>query len=219
MLQFNDAKYDWIVLDTLGNLILKKDRSIPAFYSNWLEGGGTYIFDHNISYWNQYGDTVFSISPELREKPSFIFSRGNYRLPKSTIGDPNLLKQYLHVQQIFETSHFLAIYYFYEKRAFVLIDKKNRNTFISYLGSDGNGGIFNDLDGGTVFLPESYYVENGREYMVGLITPYKLKDFIASKEFTNSTPKYSEKNKELVKLASSIKETDNPILVLIRLKI
>jgi hypothetical protein len=217
-LQYGDTKYDWIILDTLGNLIKKKERTIPIFNSNWLEGGGTYIFDHKISYWNQYADTVFSLFPDLNKKSSLIFSPGEHRLPKSNIADPNQLKQYMHIYQIFETSHFLAIYYFYKKRAFVLIDKNSRELFLTYLGSNNDGGIFNDLDGGTLFLPKSYFVENGREYMIGLVNPLQIKAHVASNEFKNSIPKYPGKKKELEKLANNLKETDNPVLMLARLK-
>jgi hypothetical protein len=217
-LQLGDAKYDWIILDTLGNLIKKKERTIPTFNSNWLEGGGTYVFDHKISYWNQYVDTVISILSDLSYKASFIFSPGEHRLPKSNIVDPKQLKQYMHIYEIFETSRFLAIDYFYKRRAFVLIDKKNRKSFISYLGSNESGGIFNDLDGGTMFLPKSYFVENDREYMIGLINPLQIKALVASSEFKNSALKYAEKKKELEKLANRISETDNPVLMIVRLK-
>jgi 6-bladed beta-propeller len=196
-LQYDDSKYDWIILDSLGKLIKKKERTIPIFNSNWLEGGGTYIFDHKISYWNQYADTVFSLFPDLNEKPSFIFSPGEHRLPMSNIADPSQLNQYMRIYQIFETSHLLTIYYFYKKRAFVLIDKNTRESFLTYLGPNDSGGIFNDLDGGTLFLPKSYFVENDREYLIGLINPPQIKARVESSEFKSSVPKYPEKKKSL----------------------
>lgn len=217
-LQFGDAKFEWIIFDTIGNLIKKKERTIPPFNSNWLEGGGTYIFDHKISYWNQYVDTVFSILSDLSLNPSFTFIPGEHRLPKSNIIDPKKLKQYMHIYKIFETSRFIVIEYFYERRYFVLINKKNRKSFITYLESDDNGGILNDLDGGMKFLPKSYFVENGQEYMIGLLNPYQIKARVVSSEFKNSTPKYPEKEKELEKLTNNLKETDNPVLMLVRLK-
>lgn len=47
--------------------------------------------------------------------------------------------------------------------------------------------------------------------------PIKLKTYIASKEFRESEPLYPEKKRELESLANSLKETDNPVLVLVRL--
>ena len=54
--------------------------------------------------------------------------------------------------------------------------------------------------------------------MLGLVSPYQLKAHISSNEFKNTTPKYSEKKKKLENLANSLKETDNPIMVMVRLK-
>jgi hypothetical protein len=60
-------------------------------------------------------------------------------------------------------------------------------------------------------------VENNREYLIELIDPYQLKIHISSNEFKNSAPKYPEKKKELQILANSLKETDNPVLMVVRL--
>jgi hypothetical protein len=54
--------------------------------------------------------------------------------------------------------------------------------------------------------------------MISLINPYQLKIHIAGNEFLNSVPKYPEKKKELEKFANSLKETDNPVLMIVRLK-
>lgn len=82
-------------------------------------------------------------------------------------------------------------------------------------------GIINDLDGG---MPLStvpifyYYDENDSEYITSLINPFVLKAYISSVEFKNKVPKYPEKKKELEKLANGLKETDNPVLMLVKLK-
>ena len=46
----------------------------------------------------------------------------------------------------------------------------------------------------------------------------KLKNYISSDAFKSSNPKNPDKKKELEKLAKKIKETDNPILILIKIK-
>jgi hypothetical protein len=50
------------------------------------------------------------------------------------------------------------------------------------------------------------------------INSYQIKAHVASNEFKNSVPKFPENKKALEKLAESIKETDNPILIMVRLK-
>lgn len=220
-LQYNDSKYEWILLDTLGNLDKKKERTLPLFRSNYLAGGGIYVFEQKLNYWNQFIDTVFSISPDLTCRATFLFSPGEYRLPKSYVGDPiKQLSQYMTIEQIFETTHFLTINYsFYkEKNGFILIEKKNKKSYLFYWDFDGNGGILNDLDGGVMLLPKNYLVEKNREYLLELIDAYQLKAHVSSTEFVDAVSKYPEKKKELEKLANSLKETDNPVLMMVRLK-
>jgi hypothetical protein len=76
-------------------------------------------------------------------------------------------------------------------------------------------GIINDLDGGPSILPLTTKDDNT---IITLIDPLTLKKHISSEVFKKSTPKYPDKKKELEKLASRIKETDNPILVLVKMR-
>ena len=225
-LQSAGNKYDWIILDTLGNLIKKKERTIPPFISNWPIHGGMYKFENRIYHWNLFNDTVFSILPDLNYETSFLFSPGEHRVPKSYINDVTQFQLYFEPKSIFETSRFLTIWYLYNKKLIIaLIDKTSNKSYLTYLesgaavvGDNLIGGIVNDLDGGVLFQPENYFMENNREYIVGLINPYQIKALVTSNEFKNSIPKYPEKKKELEKLANSLKETDNPVLMIVRLK-
>jgi hypothetical protein len=219
-IQNKNVKYKWVIVDSLGNLIKKEKRKIPEFTSSVGGSSGTYSFRNKISYWNGYfSDTIFSISSDLNEQPSFIISQGEHRFPKSRIIFPNEITQYLLIHQIFESNRFWAIRYSYRNRnEFGLIDKEVRKTFLANWEYDGRGGILNDFDGGTRFLPKDYFKKFNREYLVGLIYPFWIKSHILSNEFKISTPKYPEKKKELEKLANSLKETDNPVLMIVRLK-
>ena len=96
-----------------------------------------------------------------------------------------------------------------------------KNSGIVFLFSNENYatvGIGNDLDNGLDFQPIGYFVEKDREFLFGLLSPYQIKAHVGTETFINSSPKYPEKKKELEKLANSLKETDNPVLVLVRLK-
>jgi hypothetical protein len=218
--QFGNAEYKWITVDSLGNIIKKERRKTPAFTSNSNMGQGAYIFQNNITYWNSFNDTVFSIFPDLTEKPSFLFSPGEHRFPKSPVNIPiDEVTQYLSVGQVLETDLFLMIRYFYKgKKEFVLLEKENRISYLVNWEFNGSSGIINDLDGWPGFVPKNNFHENGRDYIAGLINPIQFKTLVSSDEFKNSVPKYPEKKKELEKLANSLKETDNPVLILVRLK-
>jgi hypothetical protein len=218
-IQFENANYEWIVLDTLGKPIKMKDRTSPIFISNvGGAGDGIYKFDNRLSYYNNYTDTVFSVLPDLTEKASFIISPGEHRLPKSKVTVEEI-SNCISLRQLLETKQFLTIRYTYQKKYnLVIIDRKTRESFVNNWDFKARGGILNDFDGGLKFLPISYLIKSGREYLVGLISPYEIKALVESIEFKNVVPKFPEKKKELETLANSIEEIDNPILVLVKLK-
>ena len=76
-------------------------------------------------------------------------------------------------------------------------------------------GLINDLDGGPNIWPKTIKDDNT---IIGWVDALQLKAHVASEAFKNSTPKYPEKKKELEKLANSLKETDNPVLIMVKLK-
>jgi hypothetical protein len=223
-LQFGNSRYKWIVFDTLGNVIKMKARNTPIFTAN--SGGREviYNFENKLSYWNNYIDTVFSILPDLNENPSFIISPGEHRIPRSKLTLEQVQQwKYLQIITLFETHRFFVIRYSYEHPSILLFDKYNKNSFLVYLNNDKTSGellsgLPNDIDGGPFFLPESYFSQGEREFMVGVINPYHIKTIVSSNEFKNTIPKHPEKKKELEDIANSLKETDNPILMMVRLK-
>jgi len=218
-IQNENTPYECVVFDTTGNVITRENRRIPQFTSNVGGGEGAYYFNNKIGFWNQYSDTIFLISDDFRRVPSFIISPGEHRFPKSRINAPTELTNKMSLRQIFETHHFLAVRYIInEVNYFALIEKESKRISLSNWEFDGSGGILNDLDGGTRFLPKAYYTENNREYIIGFLYPYQLKNIVSSKDFKNSSPKYPVKKIELERLANSLKETDNPVLMTVRLK-
>jgi hypothetical protein len=54
--------------------------------------------------------------------------------------------------------------------------------------------------------------------MFGLIDSWQIKSHVESPGFSNTKPTLPEKKEELEKLAARLKETDNPVIVLVRLK-
>jgi len=218
-LQFGDAENNWIVLDTLGQLIKTKERTVPIFWSNWGAKSGTYNFNNNLYYWNNYNDTVYEILPDLSISASFLISPGEHRLPRGQFDPQQKLSQYLFIEAMFEAKKYLVIKYFFNgEKLIAFIEKESRKSYLPRCEESDNAGIINDLDGGPLFYPRSYLTMNGREYIVGLLDPYLLKTHVATTGFKEINPRSPEKKKELEQLANSLKETDNPVLVMVRLK-
>ena len=221
-------KYNWIILDTLGHLIKKKENTILSITANT---GGTlnvYKFKGNIYYSNWYDDSVYCILPNFDYKVSYVYNVGEKRLPGTSLANdpPTYMKQmgqYVIHGNLFETNRFLVLDYRYDKNSIAMLDKTNNKVYMNYTRVQERTvtcGIENDLDGGIMFMlyDDSYYTENNIEYLIGLIDPFVLKSHIASTDFKNSVPKDPEKKNALEKFANSIKETDNPILMMIKLK-
>lgn len=224
-LQRTETKNDWIIIDTLGNLIAKKERSLPEFSCEWGEPWLTYRYRKNLYYWNPFTDTIFSINSKLNYNSHYIISPGEHRMPRSKIYSFENYDKYLHVKRLFETDLYHIFIYSYRKPAISLIEKKNGATFLTFLegnpsgdGLELTGGIKNDFDGGISLLPRSYYEREGREYLVGIINSLQIKTHVDTQVFKNSSPKYPEKKEIFKKLADNIEVTANPILMIVSLK-
>jgi len=218
-------KYDWVVLDTLGELISQKMTLIPSFQTNLGGFEGIYKYGDIISIWNCFSDTVFYIHPDLNYESGILFEQGDFRWPRSNLTDLTKLEDYMQPLLLFETNNYIIFRHFYKKPKLAIIDKTSRRSYLTYLVSESNsgvssysGGIINDIDGGIDFIPVAYYTEDDREYLLSFLDSFKIKSHVNSIEFKKSNPESPEMKKELENLTASLEETDNPVLVLVRLK-
>ncbi len=216
------AKYNWIIIDTLGKIVTYRFNPIPTFTSNMGGNGGIFKYEDKISYWDWYNDTIFTISSDLNYKASYTFSFGEGKIPRDKIPSKDffdILSKYYLTANILETKRFLLYMYGHNKRGtLALIDKKTKKSYLTPIFDEKVDGISNNLDGGLKFLPLCYFTENEREYLISIIDPFQLKKYINGEEFINSASEFPQKKGSLVKLVENVKETDNPILMLVRLK-
>jgi hypothetical protein len=215
----------WSITDTLGNILSSKINTTSAFQTRMGARSGVFRFKDKISYWVDYNDTIFTISPDFSFEPSWIITPGEHRKPKKdlpfTPDLPEKLLEFYTPHNFIETKKYLISRHNYKGQfAYVFIDKHTHKTSVCYLGQkwNVNKGIPNNFDDGLMFRPEAYFVKGENEFLAGTIQAYLLKAHVASEEFKNSTPKYSEKKKELEKLANNLNENDNPVLMLVKLK-
>ena len=220
--------FDWIILDTLGNRIQEKKNPYPSFNGRMGGGGGLFKFNGRIGYWDSFKDTLFSISSNFNYSPMCIFSAGEHRFPRNSDAynsESDFLKamdKYLNSHLFIETKQFLIYKFSYMKHnSCAFIQKNTLKVFVNHFQFHRGvftGGATNNIDAGLDFIPDNYHAINRIEYLVETIQPFQLKAHIASENFKNSTPKYPEKKKELEKLANSLNEDDNPVLMLVKLK-
>ena len=179
-----------------------------------------YMFGNKLFKKEVYSDTIY-LYDNGNFTPHMVIQVGEKLIsPKarSEFDGFYLAKNYIMPLNLFEFGDY--VYYEFAYKYVI----PNDVLILSFIGSKKNNfraiintgqGFTNDLDGGLNILPKTIKDDNT---IIGWVDALKLKTHVASEDFKNSTPKYPEKKKELEKLADSLKETDNPVLILVRLK-
>lgn len=217
----------YILIDTTGKTI----KNYPNRYSWKRKGPGVGYMWENIFYKfsNQlfkkeiYCDTIFSFRNKVF-KPHMVIDVGKQRLtPKirsSIVTRPDFsvttFQNYITPWNLFEFGDFI----YYE----MIMTLNGTHDLYSFIGSKKDNfraiftteqGLTNDLDGGPYFWPRT--IKNDST-IVSWIEAVKFKQYIASDAFKNLNPKYPEKKIELENLSENLKETDNPVLILINFR-
>ena len=212
----------FVLIDTVGHILMSFPNRYPWHYkvqqgTAVLEENLFYKFNNRIFKKEIYSDTVFMFqkgyfSPYIviRHKDKLLTTKA-----RSEFNPEFLLENYISQKILFEFGDYLyyefAIGLIHNKRYCLIGSKKTGSEYLISLDQ----GLINDLDGGPNIWPKTVKAGNT---IVSWVDVIKLKNHVSSQAFKNSRPKYPEKKKELVKLANSLKETDNPVLILVKLK-
>ena len=214
-----DIETSFILIDTVGTIL----RSYPNKYS-WTRNFPTMAYpSENIFYHfrdclikkEMYSDTLF-VFKNKDFKPYSIIDIGNRRLSpeiRSKYDFQFIYKNYLIQKTLFEFPGYLyyrfGVYYDGKLEGLSFIGSKDGNLQILI---DPEKDIINDIDGGPNILPETMLDE---KTMVSWIEPIDLKAYVNSETFKNSNPKNSTKKSELENMSKNLKDTDNPVIILI----
>ena len=222
---FGQAKYNWLDFDAFNHVGSGKLNPFKSFESNIALNTDLYFQGKDqLFYFDCLNDTIFEIRSSGYE-PAYLFTKGAYRMvPDDMKSDATYrsMKAKL-LRSVNKSGNYLVLNYlsFSDKKNLLCIyDEKEQKFFIvdSKPSGDLTRGIENNWDGCVPFLPITSGDYGPENYLVGWTDAYKFKAHVASDAFKNSTPKYPEKKKELEKLANSLNENDNPVLMLVKLK-
>jgi hypothetical protein len=218
------AKYKWVEIDTTGNTISIQPNSIPTFECNiGFRSDCSYKTENSLVYWDKYNDTIFQIKDE-NINVRYLWDKWKTRLPRENITPAQYENFYFDPWNIIESKDFLFIYYYENKHyCTAFLNKEKEQFYIVNKSKDEDDrycgpGFTNDIDGGLNFAPMENYVSPEGEYLIGWEFAYKLKNHVNHESFIHAKPKFPEKKKELEKLANSLNENDNPVLMLVKLK-
>jgi len=219
-----DIENSYVLMDTNG-IILKNFPNKYPFTKNKVAFGFArenifYRFNNHLFKKEVYSDTIY-VYKNMDFIPSLVIKVGGKLItPKarSESEDMEIAYKYINPYNLFQFGDFVYYAFMYE---FILGGDAKK---IGFLGSIKNDylsvislkeGLINDLDGGPNILP----MTTKDDYtVISIIDALKLKTHVESLEFKNSKPKYPEKKKKLEMIADNLKETDNPVIILVRLK-
>jgi len=216
-----DISYN--LIDTLGRTIKDFSNKYPwtrVQTSLLADENLFYQFDNRLYKKEIYSDTVYAF--EAKEfNPHLVIEQGDKLLTPEARSkySPEYLSEYYIIQtNLFEFGDYIYYEFSYDfkiggqnfYRGFIGSKRNNSQVLV-----DAGKGLINDMDSGPNIILKSIRDDNT---IISWVEALELKNLVASKDFKSSTPKYPEKKKELEKLANSLKETDNPVLMIIRLK-
>lgn len=170
-----------------------------------------YDFANNAFFKEEFSDTVFSINKESNKFiPALIFDSHGKGFSPEIRYDREYAKNHANevywVYSIMET-HRYVIYAceHYMSRNKVLYDKVTGKKFKIALKE----ALKDDIAGGPVLNPDFY--SEGK--VLSSVEALTLKNYIDGEDFKNVRIKKSRNKEEIIKLASSLSETDNPVLI------
>lgn len=221
-------EYSYTIMDLNGNNIKEFPNKYP--FKNKSSYGFPqenffYKYNNKLYVKEVYSDTIYLFNEEKVEfEPHMVIDVGDRLITpeaRSILEPEGIAKNYINPWYLFEFGDY--IFYGFTYELIVKFPQPIEKT-CGYIGSkkddfqvlyDLEKGIINDLDGGPPIMPLTTRDDNT---VVAGIDAFKLKNYVLSNKFKNSSPKYPEKKEELEKLAENLKETDNPVIILISLK-
>jgi hypothetical protein len=153
----------------------------------------------NLLYYQDYNDTVFSVTVN-KSKPYLIFKRGKYMPVK---GDYNT--EAINIMDYFESQKFIFFNFFVlRKNYFALYNKSDSKIKVT----ESTSGIINNTDAFLPFKPSSVF----KEELIGITQCTDLMSWF------DKNPGVKEKLPPDLKKFSSKLPTDNPVIVIAKLK-
>jgi hypothetical protein len=202
-LQIYDIKKNKVVSVLYDN---RKFQFTPARTTNY--GAFFYYYNNDLSIKEYFNDTVFRVASN-KLIPAFIFKSGKYSPPFFEKHKFDYT-QYHNIRYILETEHLIFFQLYFKKRGyFCYYDKRTKKVAIPNYKNLKINGFENDIDGFMQFRPTSL---SNRNELIGFLEPDKIVQWF------KENPDKAAKLPPHVQKLKNIKETDNPIVMIAKLK-
>lgn len=218
-------KYTFLLVNESGDTL-----STIKNTSTWINNSGTYylsriqslnpfyIYQDKPYFKTLYNDTVYTIN-ENKITPGYSINLGKYTLPENKM--IQMLTQNIQsIKNTFDNYYYSSTI---ESGNIIFLRTQSFGTSSANLFLINNtdysgiskGPIFNDFDGGPVFWPDGYVNDKEIYSSFNALSLTKNIDQIKS---NNAKAKYPEKQKQLIDFILKLNPTDNPILMIVKLK-
>jgi len=223
-----------LLINTIGDTIHFKQncykyKMIRIINSRALNDMLVYSIGNMVCFKEVFSDTVFYVdSKDNFFKPRIIFdSHGTLSTPGMRGGSEIPGNNTNFIANIFETSRYVFHYYgTRETRYRILFDKKTKTkynldvgTFLVTIANITREvekiKLKDDLCGGPDFNIEFLNNYCSGDKLFSFVEALSLKKYVGSENFKNEKVRDPEKKNELKKIADSLEETDNPVLIVV----
>ncbi len=174
-----------------------------------------YSIGNMVCFKEEFSDTVFCAdSKGISFKPRMIFDLHGTNLTPEMRGSPEPPGNNLNfIANIFETSRYVFYYYISSgpTRNCFLFDKTTNTKYKMDIESE----LKDDLSGGPDFNIDFLNSYCSGDKLFSFVEAITLKKYVAGEDFKNTQLSDPKKKEELKKLAESLNETDNPVLVVV----
>jgi hypothetical protein len=176
-------------------------------FAMWKAQGWFYKYSDELHFFEQFTDTIYQVTPE-KLFPKFVLVMGKFAPPYEEQNKSDFLKhdvkEYIFIENIFESENYLLFKIKIDTNIFNGIYYKK---FGTTKVSDSNYFI-NNIDS---FIPLIYSTISNN-YLIGYCEAFNIKKwFEDNSEKAKKLPQYLRKLED-------IKENDNPVLMLVKLK-
>jgi hypothetical protein len=185
-------------------------RSFNSIENRFWDDFVHYQFENTMYFKERFNDTVFLVNSQLNNfTPAFILNSRLSSTNSENIKDPNYFRLLPFVTSIFEVPGYLYYEYYINGKSYQIFYSKSENK--KYEIDTWNGFLKDDIAGGPDFDLE--YCREGKIY--SWTGARDLKKYIESEDFANAIVQNPKRKDDLRKLANSLKETDNPVLIVV----
>jgi len=193
--------------------------------SRSIEGLLAYTTGDFVCFKEEFSDTVFYVDAKNSSfRPRIIFdTHGTLFTPEMKGGSEKMKNNSTtYIPKIFETSKYVFYWYYtvIVKQRIVnlygfLLDKKTNTKYKFDVGEDRKIRLKDDFSGGPDFNIEFRENRCSNGKLFSFVEALTLKKYVDSENFKDANVRDPKKKSELKRLADSLEETDNPVLIVV----